>query len=97
MAVSESNAQGTMSDNLGKCEVRCFDVEIPFDDLKIRCYLAKEIIGFFVCQIAQAKNLTDLARSKELLELYNLSQRSFKMDKSNCFVLSQVCPSDELV
>ena len=62
-----------MSDNLGKGEVRGLHVKIPFHNLKIGAYLAEEIICLFVCQVAQAENLTNLAWRKELLELQYVS------------------------
>ena len=42
-----------MCDDLGKCQVRGLDVKVPFNDLKIRRDLSKEIVGFFVRQVAQ--------------------------------------------
>ena len=58
-----------MGHNLGKSEIRCLHIEVTFDDLKIRRNLSEEIVSFFVGQVAQAENLANFARSKELFEL----------------------------
>lgn len=69
MAVCEANAQATMVDNLGEREVRGVDIEITFDHLQVGGYLAEEVIGLAVGQVAQTKDLTDLSGCKELAEL----------------------------
>lgn len=69
MAVCEAYAQRSMGDDLGEGEIWRFDVEIALDNLKVRRDTPQEFVRLSICDVAKAENLSDLARSKELLEL----------------------------
>lgn len=58
-----------MVHDLGEWEVGRVDIVIALDHLQVRGYLAEEIIGLAVSQIAQTKGLADLAGGQEFAEL----------------------------
>lgn len=58
-----------MCDDFGKSQVGCLDVKVPFNDLKIRRDLSKEIVRFLIGQVAQTQDLADFAGSQEFFEL----------------------------
>lgn len=60
-----------MCDDFRKCQVWRFNIEVAFDNLQVRGYLTQELVRFFVGEVAKAQNLTDLARTEELLELFD--------------------------
>jgi hypothetical protein len=69
VTMCEAYAQRPVGDDLGESEVGCFDVEIALDDLQIRRNAAQKLVCLSVCDVAKAKDLSDLARRQELLEL----------------------------
>jgi hypothetical protein len=65
----EAYAQRPMCDYFGEGKVRRFDIEVTLDDLQVGRDATQEFIRFPVCDVAEAEDLSDLARRKELLEL----------------------------
>jgi len=59
-----------MGDDSGEREVGRFNVEVALHNLEVWCDGAQEIERLFVGKVSEAENLTDLARSKKLFELW---------------------------
>lgn len=58
-----------MSDDFRKRKVWRVNIEVAFDNLEIWGNLTEEVVCLLVGQVAQAEDLTYLARGKEFLEL----------------------------
>lgn len=58
-----------MVHDLGEWEIGRVDIVVTLDHLEVWGYLAKEIIGLAVSQVAQTKGLADFAGSQEFAEL----------------------------
>ena len=58
-----------MSDDFRWREVRCFDIEVSFDNLEIGGDSSEEVIGCIIREVSKTEDLADLARYQELLEL----------------------------
>lgn len=58
-----------MVHNFGERKVGRVDIVVTLDHLQVWGYLAEEIIGLAVSQVAQTKGLADLARGQEFAEL----------------------------
>ena len=61
-----------MRNNLRQRQIWSVDIKITLDNLQVRSYLPKEIVGLLVREITQTEDLAYLARGEQLLELQNL-------------------------
>lgn len=50
--MGETDPQSTMGDHLGQGKIGGVDIEIALDNLQIRSNLAKEVVCFFVGEVA---------------------------------------------
>jgi hypothetical protein len=68
-AFEEADADTAVRHNLCEREGSRLDIVTAFDNLEVWCDGAKVLVGLLVCEVAEAQRLSNLARSKELLEL----------------------------
>lgn len=85
-----------MRDNFGEGEIRRIDIEVPLDNLQIRCELAQELVRLFVGEVTQAKDLADFPGSEELLELSPRRSVGARRDRTSCNLLWRVCPTSSI-
>lgn len=73
-ALEEADADAAVGDDLRQGERRGFDIGAALDDLEVRRQGAQILVGVLVGEVAETQGLADLARRKQLLELYDPSQ-----------------------
>lgn len=69
VSMSKPDAQAAVIYDLGEREVGRVNIVVALDHLKVRGYLAEELICIAIGQVTQAEDLADLAGGQEFAEL----------------------------
>lgn len=69
VAVREPDLEATVGDDLLERQAGSFDVKVAFHNLYVRGDAAQELVCFFVGEVSETQDLSDLPRREELAKL----------------------------
>lgn len=83
MPMREADAQAAVINDFGERQVGGVDIVVASDHLQVRRYLAKEVIGLAIGQVAQAENLANLSGRQEFAKLEDTITMSLDLPEVN--------------